>query len=446
MTQDRLALLGGAPTLDHRQHRLWPIVGDLERAAIARVLERGVLSGATAPETVAFEHEFAQFVGSKHALLTHSGTSALHLAVAALGLGVGDHVIIPAYSFVATPLAVLHAGAIPIFADVNPRTGLLDLSSVEAHLTPRTRAIMPVHVHGCACDLDALNSLAARHHLSIIEDAAQAHGAMWREKPVGPLGAAGGFSLQSSKNLSAGEGGVLVTNDSTLAEAAYRIRGFGQNMHLTERGSFDPIRPLDATRALDSERVGWMYRGNELGAAFARAALAQLAERTAACRANANLLIHALRELPGVLAPEVPDGATSVFHKFRVGFDLPQAGLDMEPLVFRELLTRALQAEGLEVVLWQVAPLSAQPLFQRRDGFGHGWPWSADRETHFAEWYAPTRFPQTQRLLDTSIILFSQSRPLIAQSREVVLKYAEAFQRVWERRHELVAVARRGTE
>jgi dTDP-4-amino-4,6-dideoxygalactose transaminase len=407
------------------------------------VLDRGVLSGAAAPECVAFEREMAAFVSAKHALLTNSGTSALHLALVAAGVRAGDHVLVPAYSFVATALAVIHAGAIPIFVDVDETTGLLHADDAARALTPRTRAIMPVHVHGCSFDVGCFAALCEGHGIALVEDAAQAHGAMWRGRSVGALGRAGGFSLQSSKNLGAGEGGVFVTNDDAVAAEALRLRSFGQPIDR----DFDAERPLDATRLSASERVGWMYRGTELTAAIARAGLARLAERTESCRQNAALLSSALAELPGVTPPIVPDGATSVHHKFRVKLDPNAAGLDVPPRVLRDAMMHALSAEGLEVVLWQTAPLPAQPVFQDRQGghtgFGSSWPWSTDAETNFAAAYDVASFPRTQRLLDGSIVLFSQSCPLIAQPRDVVERYAEIFGRVWRARGDIVAAARR---
>ncbi|HXN31794.1 MAG TPA: DegT/DnrJ/EryC1/StrS family aminotransferase, partial [Polyangiaceae bacterium] len=153
---DRLALFGGTPVLSRDSHRLWPIVGEEERRAVARALDRGILSGPYAPESTALEEEFATFVGAKHCLLTHCGTSALLVALVAAGVRAGDEVIVPAYSFVATPLAVVHAGAIPVFADIDVATGCLDPEAAEAAITPHTRAIMPVHMHGCAADMDRL--------------------------------------------------------------------------------------------------------------------------------------------------------------------------------------------------------------------------------------------------------------------------------------------------
>jgi dTDP-4-amino-4,6-dideoxygalactose transaminase len=441
-----IALFGGKPTLAKDAHKKWPDVSEEQRRAILRVLDRGVLSGSNAPESVAFEEEFADFVGAKYALLAHSGTSALHLALAAAGIQAGDHVIVPAYSFVATPLAVLHAGGIPIFADVDETTGLIDPKEVESLITSRVRAVMPVHVHGCSADLGALFDIAKRHNISIIEDAAQAHGATWNGKPVGALGKAGGFSLQSSKNLGAGEGGVFVTNDEGIAEEANRLRNFGQNVALADRAAFDGDRPLDALRSMDSSRIGWMYRGNELGAAFARTALEKLPELTRLCQENAAWLSAELSKLPGVLPPTFPEGATSVHHKYRVRLDAKAAGLDIAPRALREVMIKALRAEGLEVVLWQQSPLPAQPTFITREGFGGGFPWSLDRDTDFASLYALSRFSRTQRLLDGSLLLFSQSCPLIAQPSEIVHEYAKAFARVWSARAELVAsVAQKAT-
>lgn len=409
-------------------HRRWPILGPAERAAVQRVLDRGVLSGASAPESVAFEREFASFVGAEFALLTHSGTSALHLALAAAKIGAGDHVLVPAYSFVATPLAVIHCGAIPIFVDVDPVTGLMDPALTKAAITARTRAIMPVHIHGCALPMKSFFDLG----LPIIEDAAQAHGATWDGKPVGALGRAGGFSLQSSKNLGVGEGGVFVTNDREVAERAIRIRSFGQDMALADRDAFDSARPLDGTRALASGEIGWMYRGNELTAALARTQLAKLGERTSDCQRRAEALSRALSALPGVLPPEIPHDVTSVHHKYRVRLDPERAGVKVAPKVLRDWTANALKAEGLEVVAWQTEPLPAQPVFQKHAGF----PWTTDRETDFDRIYDPARFPNTSALLDGSIVLFSQSCPIIAQDDEVVAQYTGAFARVWSRRHE----------
>ncbi len=437
-----LALFGRTPVVARGAHRLWPIVGDGERRAVARVLDRGILSGPFAPEAMALEEEFAQFVGARFALLTHCGTSALAVALAAAGVRAGDEVIVPAYSFVATPLAVTQVGAIPVFADVDALTGCLDPAATNAAVTPRTRAIMPVHMHGCAADMTAMLEVAGRHRLLVIEDAAQAHGAQCDGRSVGAIGAAGGFSLQSSKNLSAGEGGLLVTNDAAVADEANSVRNFGQDLLRSDSAGFDAARPLDGSRALDSKRLGSMYRGNEMMAAFARAQLAELPERTLRCQRNAERLARALSELPGVDVAAAPSGRTSVHHKFRVHLDPKRAGLDLGPERLRDAAVLALRAEGLEVVLWQTVALPAQTVFQRR-AISDGFPRSGVGGTDLSVNYDPARYPRTNALLAGSLLLFSQSCPLIAQPDELVDRYAEAFRRVWHERGALAEWASR---
>lgn len=442
MAANELAIFGGVPVLSAADHRVWPQVEGDDRDAVLAVLDRGILSGGDAPAARAFEREFAAFIGVEHALLTHSGTSALELALLAAGVEEGDEVIVPAYTFVATPLSVMYAGAIPRFVDVTPETGNLDPALIEAAINERTRAIMPVHVHGCPAEMDAILAIAKKHDLIVIEDAAQAHGARYRGKSAGTLGLAAGFSMQSSKNLSAGEGGVLVTNDAGLLERANQVRSFGQNIALAHRDRFDATRSLDGG-PLVSTRVGHMSRGNEMQAAVARAQLAKLPARTAASQANARRLFARLSELPGVRPFGEPEGVESVFHKVRVGFDVEAAGVDLAPRKLRSVLMRALEAEGVNAVLWQDHIMPEHPLFARLEGFGEGWPFSrADDIAELRASYEPARFPVARALLDTSIVLFSQTRPLIAQTAEVVDRYAEAFAKVWARRDALVELAR----
>jgi dTDP-4-amino-4,6-dideoxygalactose transaminase len=292
--------------------------------------------------------------------------------------------------------------------------------------------------------MKSLLDVARRHHLLVVEDAAQAHGATYDERPVGAIGTTGGFSIQSSKNLPAGEGGLFVTNDERIAEEAACVRNFGQDVRLSDETEFDAAQPLDGTRALDARRIGSMYRGNEMAAAFARAQLARLPERTARCQRNAQRLSRALAELAGVAPPFVPAARTSVHHKFRVHLDAQRAGLSLSPRRLRDAVILALRAEGLHVVLWQSEPLSAQGVFQRRDPLG-GFPRVREGGTDLTANYDPSRYPRTKALLDGSVVLFSQSSPLIAQSDDVVDRYAEAFGRVWHHREALAAWAMRKT-
>ena len=265
-----LALFGRSPAVDNARHVRWPVLDDSDRQAVLTVLDRGVLSGPFAPEVRSLEREFASFIGTRHALATNSGTAALHMALAAVGVGPGDEVITSAYSFVATAQAVLHQQAIPVFVDVEPRTFGIDPALIERAITKRTKALLPVHIHGMPCDLDEVMAIGKKHGIPVVEDACQAHGAMYRGRRAGSIGDAAAFSLQSSKNLPCGEGGVFVTNDSAMLDRANSLRMFGENVRQMEDVPWDPQRPLDASRAYDSCQVGWMYRTNEMSAALAR--------------------------------------------------------------------------------------------------------------------------------------------------------------------------------
>ena len=244
--------------------RRWPILTAADRAAVGRVLDRGVLSGAGAPEMKALEAEFGAMVGARFCLATNSGTSALHIALAAAGVGPGDEVIVPALSFIATAQAVLHQGATPVFADVDPATYNIDPSDAARRVTARTRAIVPVHLHGLPADMDALGALAARHGLAVVEDAAQAHGALYKGRAVGTLGAMAAFSLNSTKNLPAGEGGLFVTNSEEHYERAARVRFDG----LEPPSKWDATHPLDDEAEALATLRGFMYLPGELTSAL----------------------------------------------------------------------------------------------------------------------------------------------------------------------------------
>jgi dTDP-4-amino-4,6-dideoxygalactose transaminase len=386
--------------------RLWPILTDADRAAVARVLDRGVLSGAGAPEMAALEAEFARFVGSRFCLATNSGTAALHIALAAAGVGRGDEVIMPALGFVATAQAVLHQGGRPVFADVDPKTYNVDPAAVARKLTPRTRAIVAVHLHGLAAEMDALTALAEEAGVVLIEDAAQAHGARYQKRAVGTLGAMGAFSLNSTKNLPAGEGGLFVTDDPDLHARAARTRFDG----LEPPSRWHVQRPLDAEADGLSTVTGWMYLPGELTCAIARAQLEQLGVTTGRAQRNAERLSARLRALPGVEPPHVPPDRTHVFHKYRVRLDPVAAGIALAPRALRDRTLEALRAEGVEAVLWQTATLPVHPLF-------------AD----------PEPYPNATVALDSSLVIGSQSYPLFAQPPEVVESWAEGFERTWKR-------------
>jgi len=417
-------------------HVRWPVLGPDERQAVLGVLERGILSGQLAPEVRSLEREFAAFAGARYCLATNSGTSALHLALLGAGVRAGDEVIVPAFTFVATAMAVLHQGAVPVFVDVEPRTFGMDPAKVEAAIGPRTRAVMPVHLHGVPCDLQPIADIAARRGIVMVEDSAQAIGARYRGRFAGTVGLAGCYSLQSSKSMACGEGGLLVTDDEALFRRAHAARMFGEDSRPEDEASYDLTHPLDGNRAYDSAAIGWNYRTSELAAALARTQLRRLPHWNENALANAELLTRRLRDLPGVTPPEVPADVVPSFHKYRVLLDATKLGVDAPPRTVRDAMVKALRAEGCEVVLWQTRPVPGQTLFQRLDAESAGRPGRVS--------YALDQFPVTQSIVDRSLCLFSQTYPIASQPRALVEAYAEAFARVWNRLPELLSRPRAG--
>ena len=412
-----LAVLGGAPVATSKGTRQWPILTKNDFEAVKRVLNRGVLSGRVAPEIRALEKEFAEYIGAHTCLATNSGTAALHMALAAAGVGPGDEVIVPALTFIATAQAVLHQGATPVFADIDRITYNLDPAKVADRITPRTKVIIPVHLHGLPANMDPINTLAGRWGLTVIEDAAQAHGASYCGRPAGRLGHLAAFSLNSTKNLPAGEGGLFVTDSPELAARAARFRFNG----VSPDPGWDPDHPLDGKSDSLAGTRGYMYLPTELTAALARSQLTRLQLTTERSRENAARLTARLSKLAGIETPVVPANTTHVFHKYRVRLDPERAGFNMSIIEFRDLVLNALRAEGVEAVIWQSSPIPFHPLFGSSE-----------------------HFPEAQAAIDASFIVGSQSFPLFAQPKSVVDAWAEAFEKVWAHLSELCRRLTRG--
>jgi dTDP-4-amino-4,6-dideoxygalactose transaminase len=267
-------------------------------AAVARVLERGdFILGEDVRE---FEREFAAWCGGARAISCASGTDALHLACRALGIGPGDEVIVPAFTFVATALGVTQAGARPVLVDVDPRTALIDVERARAAIGPKTKALLPVHLYGQCADMDALLALAEEAGLVVIEDAAQAHGATYRGRAAGTMGAAGCFSFYPGKNLGAyGDGGAIVTGDERLAGELELLRNWGSKVKYHH------------------ETMGLNSRLDTLQAAVLRVKLPHLARWNEARRALAKRYDAALGALPGIELTRTDAGAIHHLYVIR---------------------------------------------------------------------------------------------------------------------------------
>lgn len=273
-----------------------PIIGDDERAAVDRVLRSGMV--AQGPEVAAFEQEFAdQLVAGRTCVAVNSGTSGLHLGLLAAGVGPGDEVIVPSFTFAATANSVALTGATPVFADIDPVTFCLDPAAVRAAITERTKAVMPVHLYGHPADMGAFAEIADEHGIAVFEDAAQAHGATLGGRPVGSFGTFAMFSLYPTKNMTSGEGGMVACATDEVARNVRLLRNQGME------------------RQYANELVGFNARMTDIHAAIGRVQLTKVGGWTEQRQANARFLDE---NLEGVTVPTVAEGATHVYHQYTI--------------------------------------------------------------------------------------------------------------------------------
>jgi len=414
----KLAINGGTPVLKRSDYKNWPIITDDDRRLVNQVLDSGILAGGTAPQVTAFEREWAEYTGARHCLTTTSGTAALHMALAAVGVGPGDEVITSAFTFLASASCALHQNAIPVFVDIDPRTYNMDPSRLEAAINERTKAIIPVHIQGLPADMDPIMKIAQKHNLFVIEDACQAHGAMYKRKKVGTIGHMGTFSLNNFKNLCGGEGGLFITDNEAYLKKGMLIRCFG-----------DEIDEVSHRRIYNASILGYMYRNQELPAALARAQLMHLDERNDVRIANANLLTQELGKIAGVIPPYCPPGCKHVYFMYNVRFDPKAAGVDCEPRRFRIAVEKALYKEGMLVGQWQTMPVPAQDIFQSKLGYGGShYPWAVNEAKGIKYEYRAEDYPVAGQLCDTYTIVHGIHAP---NGSGLMKKMVEAFHKVF---------------
>ena len=428
LTSEKLAIAGGTPVLERKKYRNWPIITQDDRRLVNEVLDSGIMAGGTAPQVSALEKEWSEYVGTKYCLTTTSGTAALHMALAAVGVGPGDEVITSAFTFLASASCALHQNAIPTFVDIDPRTYCMDPAKIEAAITPRTKAVIPVHIQGMPADMDPIMAIAKKHNLFVIEDACQAHGATYKGRKVGSIGHVGCFSLNNYKNMPGGEGGLFNTNDDSLLKKGGLIRCFG-----------DEVDEITNRRVYNASILGYMYRNQELPAAMARAQLMHLDENNTVRIANADFLTRELGKIPGVVPPYCPPENRSVYFMYNVRFDPEAAGVKCAPRRFRIAVEKALYKEGLLVGQWQTMPVPAQDLFQSKLGYGSSrFPWAVNEAKGIQYPYNLEDFPATNSLCDTYTILHGIHAP---NGLPLMEKIVTAFQKVFGRLDEVVAHA-----
>lgn len=308
-----------------------------EVQAVLHVLRSGQLSQGS--EVEAFEREFAHYIGCTHAVAVSNGTTALHLALIAAGIKAGDEVITTPFSFVASSNAILYVGAKPVFVDIGDDFNI-DVSKIEAHITPKTKAIMPVHLFGYPCDMDRLLTIAKKRNVFIIEDACQAHGATYKGKKVGALGAVGCFSFYATKNMTTGEGGMVVTNDQDIAQMLKHLRNHG------------------STTKYHHDMLGYNDRMNDMQAALGRVQLTRLDALNKKRKEHARYYNEQLKHIDGLILPPESDEKTSAYHHYTLRIE------SSFPLTRDELLKHLAQ-KGIESMVVYPVPIDQQPYIKQ---------------------------------------------------------------------------------
>ena len=418
----QLALFGGEPTRK-ANFPSWPVFDQQEEQAVLEVMRSGQWWASTQsfkpaadgdyPSKVAqFEAEFAAFQGAVFGLACGNGTAALEVALKAAGIGPGDEVIVPPYTFLATASAVLLLGAIPVFCDIQPDTLNLDPDRVEEAITPYTRAIIPVHFAGLAADMERFRTIARAHNLFLLEDAAHAHGVTSNGKHLGTFGDASIFSFQAWKNMTAGEGGIILTDDERYAGLCSSYIWGGRNVG----------KPW-----YEHYRLGWNHRLTEFQAAILRVQLKRVPGQTATRLAHGLRLNQQLSKIPGIKPLAVPPWATEhSFHLYIFRIDPEVFGVDRREFI------EALEQEGIPCSGGYSHPLYRNPMFLENNFHANGAPLSP-REAHIDYAKYSERCPAAEQACRETVWI---THSVLLGSQEDVDDIPRAVAKIYQHRHE----------
>ncbi|KQV89845.1 hypothetical protein ASD15_24370 [Massilia sp. Root351] len=427
-----LAIAGGAP-LRTAPFTLRRTMGAEEKQAVNEVMDSDQLSSffgspgdqwLGGPKVKEFERKWAERYGFRHAISVNSWTTGLMTAVGAMGIGPGDEVIVSPYTMSASATAILFYGGIPVFADVDPDTYNLTAETIAARITPRTRAIMLVHIFGQACDMDPIMALARQHGLKVIEDGAQSPGVLYKGRPVGAIGDIGGFSLNYHKHIHTGEGGMLVTNDDQVALRCQLIRNHAENL-------------VEAHGVQDlTNMIGSNYRLTELQAAIGIVQLDRLDAYLVRRRKLALRLEQQLAGIPGLQTARLAEGAEHAYYVYPIKYDAAVTGIP------RALFVRAVNAElpapghpeqiGLSPAY--VRPLYLAPVYQQQIAIGSkGFPWTMNPGVKYD--YGKGLCPVVERLHEEQMLLTMLVREPLEEAD--IDDFAAAIRKVLRHKDEL---------
>lgn len=392
------AILGGTP-LRTKAWQKWPIwKPETDEKLVLEVLRSGVWSRAKV--VTQFEEKWAETMGAKRCLSMVNGTNALICAVANLDIGAGDEVIVPPYTFIATIQAVLMNGAMPVFVDTDPETFQIDVNKIEEKITPRTRAILPVHIAGLPADIERIMQISKKHNLLVIEDACQAWMAEVNHKKVGTFGNAGCYSFQNSKNIPMGEGGAIVSDDDAFMDRCFSYHNFG-----------NPYGTVVGDTGAGTIRLGTKLRLTEYQAAIGLAQMKRLEEQTETRSKNASYLTSLMKEIPGVIPHKLYKNVTrAAFHLYPFRYKKEEfSGLSREEFI------RAMQAEGVPCSSGYT-PLNTMPFLGnafKTKNFQKMYP---KEMLDAKKYYAANECPENDRLCNEEAIWFTQNMLLGGRS------------------------------
>lgn len=353
MEKEKLALKDGEP-IRESSFPAWPLFGNEDKKAVEEVLQSGKLTCLTGQRVREFEDRFADYHGVKHAIAASSGTSAIHIALAAAGIGPGDEVIVPTHTFIGTVTPVLHQNAIPVFTDIDLDTFNIEPESIEEVITKKTKAIIPVHLNGHPAEMDGIMKIAKEHGLIVIEDACQAHGAEYKGRKVGTIGGLGCFSFWEDKIITTGgEGGMIITNIDELAERARFIRHHGETE--TKKGE---------ERKYYHSMLGYNYRMTEMQAAIGLVQFSKLDSYLKKRRENAEYLTEHLKEFAQIEPPLVKSYVKHSYYKYICRINKDKFKVPIEEFI------KAVSAEGIPISRRYPTPIHLQPIFTSLKGYG----------------------------------------------------------------------------